>query len=362
MFCNRLNGKCQIKSILRRVGKVWKAICVTLVMLLFLCVGDIHAENYGGIEFPAGASSFADQVIRYDPLYQGGPGPTEPTSIDPLSALGIPDHPGGVLTPGSVALGRGGLIELEFIDNRLTNSGDSLDDLHIFEVGPDVEDTFVAIRPTAETAILLGSGYDANGDGFYEIGKVFGATSSIDIDAFFPTFTAGELRFDAVQLIDDPDEGGITGSTVGADIDAVGAIESDTPVLFGLTVVDPNGGEFLMAGGTYTITWETQGEASIIVVEYSADNGLTWTPVCPPNVGNSGSYEWLVPYIDPNEALVRVSDTVYPDISDTSDNVFTIYLCSRADFTGDCFVGFDDFAFFAREWLKCGKPFGCAAN
>jgi hypothetical protein len=128
---------------------------------------------------------------------------------------------------GSVTLGHGGLLELLFTDNFLTNSGDGQNDLHIFEVGPDVEDTFVAVRPTAATEALLGPAFDADGDGFYEVGKVLGATSSIDIDAFFPGYGPGLLLFDAVQLIDDPCEGGAVGGTPGADIDAVGAIASE---------------------------------------------------------------------------------------------------------------------------------------
>ncbi|WP_191965279.1 PEP-CTERM sorting domain-containing protein [Marinobacter halotolerans] len=134
-----------------------------------------------------------------------------------------------------------------FDNNSLTNSGDADNDLHIFEIGPDVEDTFVAIRPTADTLSLLGafSGLEIN-DGFFSIGKVFGATSSLDIDSVFGGFGAGQLRFDAVQLIDDIDEGASSGSTVGADIDAVGAIFSAPPVP--REVPEP-GSLALLAGG-----------------------------------------------------------------------------------------------------------------
>jgi hypothetical protein len=52
---------------------------------------------------------------------------------------------------------------------------------------------------------------------------------SVDIDARFPGHDAGALIFDAVQLIDDPNEGERRGDTVGADIDAVGAIASAPP-------------------------------------------------------------------------------------------------------------------------------------
>lgn len=188
----------------------------------------VRAEFFGGIDFPQGASSFADAVIRFDQLYSGGPGPDAAilTINDPHAALGAPDYVSSNFDAGYATLGRGGLIELRFLDNLLTNSGDSLHDLHVFEIGPDVEDTFVAVRPTADTLLLLDPALDKDGDGYFEIGKVFGSTSRIDIDLFFTGFAAGILKFDAVQLIDDPAEGDQSGTYVGADIDAVGAISS----------------------------------------------------------------------------------------------------------------------------------------
>ena len=176
----------------------------------------------------AGAQDrYADAVLRYDPNFTGGPIPTAPYR-NPAAALGAPTV--ATLNPSYVTLGRGGLIELAFVDNLLTNSASGAADLWIYEIGPDVEDTYVAIRPTAATVFLLGGGFDANGDGFFEIGKVFGSTSSIDIDAIFPGFAAGLLRFDAVQLLDDRFEGDVIGDTVGADINAVEALTSTASV------------------------------------------------------------------------------------------------------------------------------------
>ncbi|QDS97166.1 PEP-CTERM sorting domain-containing protein [Adhaeretor mobilis] len=187
-----------------------------------------HAEEFGGIEFPGGASSFADSVIQYDPAFSGGNVPTAPSFLNPADALGPPDFSpaSGNSDTGAVSLGSGGLIELAFTDNVLTNSGDTDFDLHIFEIGSAVEDTFVAVRPNAATLALLVSAVDANSDGFLDLGSVNGATSSIDIDAIFSGFSPGQLVFDAVQLVDDPNKDGTTGATIGADIDAVGAIAS----------------------------------------------------------------------------------------------------------------------------------------
>lgn len=169
------------------------------------------AEIFGGIDFPDGSISFADSVITYDPNFGVGPAPTDPNFIDPSAALGPPDYSSFV---GSVSLGRGGLLILQFVDNKLTGSNDDQADLHIFEIGPDVEDTFVAISK--------------NGSDWTEVGKVFGSTSSIDIDQFGFDSTDS---FSYVRLIDDPNEGAASGTTVGADIDAVGAISTvATPV------------------------------------------------------------------------------------------------------------------------------------
>ena len=171
-----------------------------------------HAQptTYDGITFPQGDISFADQVISYQPDFDGGPVPTSPNFIDPAQALGPPDYTGSV---GSVSLGDGGRITLRFTDNALSASGDDTPDLHIFEIGSQVEDTFIEISIDGVT--------------FYDAGSATGATSSIDIDPF--VLAAGlpiTTKFLYVRLTDDTDRDGQTGSTVGADIDAVGAINT----------------------------------------------------------------------------------------------------------------------------------------
>ncbi len=183
-----------------------------------LAATSASAEIFGGIDFPGGAASFADEVLHYDCDFSGGVCPA-PQWQDTVRALGVPDE-------AILSLGTGGLVEVLFADNRLTNSGDASDDLYIFERGADVEDTLVAVRPTPATAARLGSSFDANADGYYEIGNVAGGVASIDIDAVFGSFTAGVLIFDAVQLIDNDFELGTSQGTHGADIDAVGALAS----------------------------------------------------------------------------------------------------------------------------------------
>jgi len=173
------------------------------------------AVVFDGVTFPDGAVSFADAVVSYEPSFGGGATPSA-ANADPSNALGVPEVAGSTsigACSGSpsdcpfVSLGSGGRITLEFIDNALTGSDNADLDLWIFEVGPDIEDTFVEISSDNST--------------WTPVGKVFGTTGGIDIDAF--GFTSADL-IHFVRLRDDPLEGNTSGASVGADIDAVGAI------------------------------------------------------------------------------------------------------------------------------------------
>jgi hypothetical protein len=136
----------------------------------------------------------------------------------------------------------------------------------------------------------------------------------------------------------------------------------------GLTFIDPgimppvvtvpNGGEAWVADSNYNITWANAGTIADVVVDYSTNNGSSWASVSPANVGNKGSYDWVIPLVDSNECLVRVSSVVHSNLSDTSNDVFTIYQCPLYyDLTGDCFVNLLDLDALGSEWLECGNPF-----
>lgn len=168
------------------------------------------AEEFDGVEFPQGVASFADAVTSFDPsVVNGEPGDEHLEEEATLGApdCNLPDNDGCF-----VSLGDGGQITLEFVDNRLVGSGDTEPDLYIFEYGPAVEDMAVEISK--------------DGVAFSSVGTVDGQPSEIDIDAF--GFGTGDF-FRFVRITDDPDEGGDSGATVGADIDAVGAISSAAP-------------------------------------------------------------------------------------------------------------------------------------
>jgi hypothetical protein len=183
----------------------------------------------GGTDFPQGALSFADAVVSYSPVIKSGQ-PTSPHR-GASNALGLPDYTvagqGTCASQAScpwVALGDGGNIVLRFDDNWLTGSDDAALDLWIFEVGPDVEETFVQVSE--------------DGASWTSVGKIGGSTAGIDIDAY--GFTSAD-RLSFVRLRDDPDRDGQTGVSVGADFDAVGAVST-------IPIPEPSTALLLIAG------------------------------------------------------------------------------------------------------------------
>lgn len=186
-------------------------VVAAILFLTFPAHAEFFGNAQGGTDFPQGAVSFADGVVDYSP----GPGAPAAAYQGSFNALGVPNYAGANTCASQagctfVSLGDGGSITLSFVDNKLTGSNSAALDLWIFEVGPDVEDTYVEISK--------------DGSVWHSVGKVFGTTAGIDIDSF--GFGTADL-FAFVRLTDDTNEGGQgSGGTVGADIDAVGAIST----------------------------------------------------------------------------------------------------------------------------------------
>jgi len=106
-------------------------------------------------------------------------------------------------------------FSLKFSDNSLTTSWDNSDDLWIFEIGSAIEPTSVDIS--------------TNGANWINVGNTSGGTYGIDIDAYLSSGVVLGERYSYVKLTDLlPHQSG--SPYEGADIDAVGAISSASPV------------------------------------------------------------------------------------------------------------------------------------
>lgn len=89
-----------------------------------------------------------------------------------------------------------------------------------------------------------------------------------------------------------------------------------------VTVQVPNGGEAWLVGATETIRWTASDNVGLdsLVLEYSTDDGSTWSMIASPPVQDT-AYAWTVPATPSDECLVRVTaydaqDNAGTDVSD----------------------------------------------
>jgi hypothetical protein len=128
---------------------------------------------------------------------------------------------------------------------------------------------------------------------------------------------------DCWVIVEAEDDQGFVGSDMN---DIAFGILVDPP---NVTVNSPNGGEALMGGASWPITWTATGnlKPNPITIEYST-SGPTgpWIPLAS-NEANDGTYDWNpVPIIDENNCYVRIQaeDLLGFIGEDISDSAFAI--------------------------------------
>jgi len=89
-----------------------------------------------------------------------------------------------------------------------------------------------------------------------------------------------------------------------------------------ITVTEPMGGEQWMMGYNYMIQWTTTGQVENVFLEFSSDGGSSWEPIDGP-IPNTGYYDWIAPYVDSDQCLIRVRHETLP-VQDQNDTYFTI--------------------------------------
>lgn len=207
------------------MNKKHQSILAALFFSFLLLTESSSGEVIGGVEFPLGNVSFADQVVSFSL------GTDSTTQTDSSQALGPPDAPP---TSRSLSLGNGGVLVVEFVDNRLVDQDDVEGgvDLFVFELGPTTGGLVENFR-------LEISKDNAS---YIDLGEFQGETTGVDIKPFVSP--GDEFRY--VKITDLPPN--TTNAPVaGADIDSIGAIGSVAvpepsslalcaPLLIGVTV------------------------------------------------------------------------------------------------------------------------------
>lgn len=76
-----------------------------------------------------------------------------------------------------------------------------------------------------------------------------------------------------------------------------------------MKLLTPNGGESLVPGAVYEITWEgVKDNGDGVQLELSTDAGITWKNIAAPWIGLS--YSWTVPQVESATCLIRVTHLV----------------------------------------------------
>lgn len=92
-----------------------------------------------------------------------------------------------------------------------------------------------------------------------------------------------------------------------------------------IELLAPNAADIIVDAGDITIIkWTSTGITEDVLIEFSIDDGTTWSPVYPPNIGSTGQYKWLVPLVDSDLCLIRVSSSTRLSTCDVSENPFVI--------------------------------------
>uniref|UniRef100_A0A486XJ12 Outer membrane lipoprotein omp16 n=1 Tax=Rheinheimera sp. BAL341 TaxID=1708203 RepID=A0A486XJ12_9GAMM len=164
------------------------------------CPGLVYGAGKREICLPLAELSFADQVVAFT----AGEKPSKIPFNNPQKALGEPDYR-STKSADFISIGCDGELIVQFTDNVLVDVAGP--DLYIFEVGPFVEKTELAISQ--------------DGSNWLEVGVIEGARSDVDINGLV---AAGE-HYNYVRLRNAGRSCG--GMHSGADIDAIAAVGAE---------------------------------------------------------------------------------------------------------------------------------------
>ncbi len=90
-----------------------------------------------------------------------------------------------------------------------------------------------------------------------------------------------------------------------------------------IIVVSPNGGENFVTGVIHKIRW-TKEFITNVRIEFSTNNGTTWTELANNYASNSNEFDWTIPNLNSTSSKIRISDQTDAGINDQSNAVFTI--------------------------------------
>ncbi len=191
------------------------------------CAGIVYGQGRRAICLPEGAASFADSVVTFT----AGARPSSGVWAEPHHALGEPDYT-RTSAPGFLSLGCDGVLVVRFDDNALVEVDGP--DLYVFEIGPAVEATDLAVS--------------VDGTTWLEVGRIEGAQTELELKGIIDP----DDVYRYVRLTNRSRTCG--GRHSGADIDAIAAVGSALRVALDAAVLFEVGASTLKAEAQASIT------------------------------------------------------------------------------------------------------------
>ena len=100
-------------------------------------------------------------------------------------------------------------------------------------------------------------------------------------------------------------------------------------IMPGIELTYPLGGEQFLTNSILNITWKATSVQDV-KLEYSMDNGNSWTEIVNSTPASAGYYEWTTPGTVSAECKIRITDVSDNSVSDVSENSFNILHANNA--------------------------------
>ncbi|MFA5806018.1 MAG: FISUMP domain-containing protein [Melioribacteraceae bacterium] len=104
---------------------------------------------------------------------------------------------------------------------------------------------------------------------------------------------------------------------------SVRCLKDETATVGSIQISSPNGGENLQVGTAQNIKWTNSGVTNV-KIEYTTDNGTSWSTVIANTLASTSNYSWTIPNNLSANCKVKISDAYNLTRNDVSDNLFQI--------------------------------------
>lgn len=231
------------------------------------------------------------------------------SGVDDLNGDGVRD-----LIVGAIGRGPGGRAFVHYLDT----DGSVKETYEIKETTTNGPTTLMSFANYGASVTNLGD-WDGDGQGDFVVGA-YGYDSTGNLSGAF-------FMHDSAAPTPPPGGGGGQGGCPPGMLCGTPPPGYVDVVKTACDVISPNGGEVLQVGDVVELVWATQGSGiDNINISYSTDAGNNWVYETY-GTDNDGAFEWVVPNVSTDEALIRVECREAGGgtlDSDQSDDVFTI--------------------------------------